>query len=101
MAHGLSCLWSLFQIALLPDCDYNCYLAQLFSQFLLVGLQLLLLLQTSTASLYNGQQRNPVVRQAAGVSTCHSTCGHVTTTDKHLHVASLHKSVMRCDAQND
>jgi len=51
----------------LARCDQ--YLTQLFSQVLVAGVCIWLLLQACTAGLQNGQERRPVVRGGAGVCT--------------------------------
>lgn len=45
------------------------YLTQLFSQVLVAGVCIWLLLQACTAGLQNGQECRPVVRDGAGIRT--------------------------------
>ena len=64
-------------------CDQ--YLTQLFSQVLVAGVCICLLLQTCTAGLQNGQKRRPVVRGVAGICAFQGTCCHVTAPQEDLH----------------
>ena len=62
---------------------------QVISQLLLSLFLCLQPLQTSNASLHDGQQRSPHERQLTRKGTCQGTCGQMPSTHKHLHHQKL------------